>query len=47
MKDIEVNPDKKSPYECFECGDIVESVDSPNYCPDCGGQMRNRLTPIE
>lgn len=47
MKDVEVDPDEKSPYECFACGSIVESIDSPNHCPDCGGQMRNRRTPIE
>ncbi|MFD1647609.1 rubrerythrin-like domain-containing protein [Haloarchaeobius litoreus] len=47
MKDVDVNPDEESPYECFECGTIVLSTDAPGTCPDCAGPMRNRRTPIE
>jgi len=47
MRDVKVDPDEKSPYECFECGNIVRSTDNPDHCPDCGGEVRNRRTPIE
>jgi rubrerythrin len=47
MRDVDVNPDEESPYECFECGTIVFAIDDPGSCPDCTGPMRNRRTPIE
>ncbi len=47
MRDVEQIPDEKSPYECFECGRIIIAVDNPTSCPDCGGDMRNRQTPLE
>ncbi len=47
MRDIEIDPDETSPYECFECGTITVAADNPGTCPDCGGPMRNRWTPIE
>jgi rubrerythrin len=47
MKDVVINVEEKSPYECFECGTIVATVDNPGSCPDCGGDVRNRQTPLE
>ncbi len=47
MRDVTFDPEEKSPYECFECGNIVVVEHNPSQCPDCGGEMRNRHTPIE
>ena len=47
MKDVKVDPKEESPYECFECGNIVQSTTNPAHCPECGGEMRNRRMPIE
>lgn len=47
MRDVDQDPDGETPYECFECGRIVIAADNPATCPDCGGEMRNRRTPIE
>jgi rubrerythrin len=47
MRDIEQTPDEETTYECFECGGIVLAESNPETCPDCGGAMRNRQTPIE
>jgi rubrerythrin len=47
MKDVEVDPDQESPYECFACGKILTAADAPSLCPDCGGAMRNRQVPFE
>jgi rubrerythrin len=47
MRDVDPESESESPYECFECGNIVVAVDNPGTCPDCAGQMRNRRTPIE
>ncbi|WP_154018059.1 rubrerythrin-like domain-containing protein [Halorubrum sp. AJ67] len=47
MRDTDQAPDEESPYECFECGNIILAEDNPGSCPDCGGEMRNRHTPIE
>lgn len=47
MKDVEQDPDEETPYECFECGNIVLAENNPMTCPDCGGNMRNRRTPLE
>jgi len=46
MKDIQLNPDEESSYECFDCGTVVRAMASAR-CPDCGADMRNRQTPIE
>ncbi|WP_114579177.1 rubrerythrin-like domain-containing protein [Saliphagus sp. LR7] len=47
MRDVEIDSDETSPYECFECGTIIVAEDNPGTCPDCSGSMRNRWTPIE
>lgn len=47
MKDIDTDSDEESPYECFECGNIIIVEDNPVRCPDCGGPMRNRRMPLE
>jgi rubrerythrin len=47
MRDVDQGSDKETPYECFECGSIIVAEDNPTACPDCGGEMRNRRTPIE
>ncbi|MBZ6496829.1 rubrerythrin-like domain-containing protein [Natrinema longum] len=47
MRDTEQTPGEESPYECFGCGNIIVTEDNPTTCPDCGGEMRNRRTPIE
>lgn len=46
MKDVELDPDEESVYECFNCGTVVRAS-APVACPDCGADMRNRQTPIE
>ncbi|NUB93085.1 rubrerythrin-like domain-containing protein [Haloterrigena sp. SYSU A558-1] len=46
MKDVPLTPDEESTYECFDCGTVVRAP-SGTTCPDCGGDMRNRGTPIE
>lgn len=46
MKDIHLDPDEESTYECFDCGTVVRATTSAS-CPDCGAEMRNRQTPIE
>ncbi|WP_254531160.1 rubrerythrin-like domain-containing protein [Natrinema gelatinilyticum] len=46
MKDIKLDPEAESTYECFSCGTVVRAT-APNACPDCGAEMRNRHTPIE
>jgi rubrerythrin len=47
MRDIEQDHETETPYECFECGTITLAEGHPEDCPDCGGAMRNRRTPIE
>jgi rubrerythrin len=47
MKDVNTEPDEESPYECFECGNIIVAEANPGQCPDCGGSMRNRRMPLE
>lgn len=47
MRDVDQQSSEESPYECFECGNIVVATGQPETCPDCGGAMRNRRTPIE
>ncbi|WP_143085757.1 rubrerythrin-like domain-containing protein [Halogranum rubrum] len=47
MRDVNPQPDEKTPYECFQCGNIVIEEDRPGQCPDCSGPMRNRQIPIE
>ncbi|WP_227357239.1 rubrerythrin-like domain-containing protein [Haladaptatus salinisoli] len=47
MRDVKPEPDKETPYECFECGNIIIAVSGPSQCPDCGGPMRNRRIPLE
>ena len=45
-KDVPYNPGEESSYECFDCGTVVRETE-PTRCPDCGGDMRNRRTPLE
>ncbi|EMA07916.1 rubrerythrin-like domain-containing protein [Haloferax denitrificans] len=47
MRDVNSEPDEKTPYECFECGSIIIAEDRPAQCPDCGGPVRNRRIPLE
>jgi rubrerythrin len=47
MRDVDQQSGKETPYECFECGNIFVAENNPGTCPDCGGGMRNRRTPIE
>ncbi|EMA11156.1 rubrerythrin-like domain-containing protein [Haloarcula marismortui] len=47
MRDVEQNHGEKTPYECFACGKVITAVSQPENCQDCGGEMRNRLTPLE
>ncbi|NLV08947.1 MULTISPECIES: rubrerythrin-like domain-containing protein [Halomicrobium] len=47
MRDVNQEPEEETPYECFDCGTIVVTEDNPTACPECGGEIRNRLTPIE
>jgi len=47
MRDVTQSPDKETPYECFDCGNIVIAENQPEHCPDCGGEMRNRQMPFE
>lgn len=47
IRDVEYDPSEASAYECFTCGTVVTSVDNPVECPNCGGDVRHRQTPIE
>ncbi|CQH63877.1 small CPxCG-related zinc finger protein (plasmid) [Halobacterium hubeiense] len=47
MRDVNQNSAEESPYECFDCGNVVFAEDNPGQCPDCAGNMRNRRTPLE
>jgi rubrerythrin len=47
MRDVNQHSAEESPYECFECGNVVFTENNPGQCPDCAGTMRNRRTPIE
>jgi len=47
MKDVEHDPNDETPYECFECGRTITARNNPTRCPDCDGELRNRLTAIE
>ncbi|TKX73378.1 rubrerythrin-like domain-containing protein [Halorubrum sp. GN11_10-6_MGM] len=47
MRDVDQRADEESPYECFECGNIIITEKNPDQCPDCGGTMRNRRMPLE
>ena len=47
MRDVNADKGTGVPYECFECGSIVVTEDHPGACSDCGGEMRNRHTPLE
>jgi len=46
MRDVDQGTDEETPYECFECGNIITEK-NPDQCPDCGGTMRNRRMPLE
>ena len=47
MWDVEANRRDESDYECFACGVIVTDSTHPGECPECGGNVRNRSTPLE
>ena len=47
MKDVKQDSDGATPYECLQCGRITTADDNPGACPDCGGEIRNRQTPLE
>lgn len=47
MKDADIDPTAEHEYECFDCGNIRVATSDPGPCPECGGEMRNRQTPLE
>jgi rubrerythrin len=47
MRDVDQQSAEESPYECFQCGNIVVEETNPGGCPDCGAAMRNRRIPLE
>lgn len=47
MRDVEYDHDAERQYECFDCGTLINVASNPVSCPECGGEMRNRMTPIE
>lgn len=47
MRDVDQNPTEETPYECFQCGNVIVTKNNPGQCPDCAGAMRSRRTPIE
>lgn len=47
MRDVDLNSDAESTYECFSCGTIVTAETNPGVCDNCGSPIRNRMTPIE
>lgn len=47
MRDVDPESHEETPYECFECGNVIIAEDNPGLCPDCSGPMRNRRTPLE
>nr|WP_139246681.1 rubrerythrin-like domain-containing protein [Halogranum amylolyticum] len=47
MRDVAYDPAAESEYECFDCGAVTTAKTKPESCPECGGELRNRLTPIE
>ncbi|ADQ66515.1 rubrerythrin-like domain-containing protein [Halogeometricum borinquense] len=46
-KDSPAEAAEQSTYECFECGTVLGNDSSLATCPDCGGELRNRGTPLE
>lgn len=47
IRDVPYDPNDERTFECFECGSIIQTVGSPGSCPQCGGSVRHRGTPIE
>lgn len=47
VRDVEYDATTERTYECFSCGATVTAVDSPMECPECGGDLRNKGTPME
>ena len=47
MRDVDQKNGEESTYECYDCGAIRIEESNPEVCPDCGGQMRNRMMPME
>lgn len=47
VRDVEYDASEARTYECFSCGNTVTAVDSPMECPECGGDLRNKGTPME
>ncbi|WP_324761197.1 rubrerythrin-like domain-containing protein [Haloarcula montana] len=47
MRDVKQDHDEETPYECFVCGKVIVAESHPENCRDCGGEMRNRQTPLE
>lgn len=47
MRDVDPEPNEETPYECFQCGNIILAENSPGQCPDCSGPLRNRQMPFE
>ena len=47
MKDVEIDPESESAYECFDCGELIVAETPPSECPECGGAIRNRMVTVE
>lgn len=47
MRDLDYDHTAETPYECFDCGTILVQKTNPTTCPDCGGDIRNRMTALE
>ena len=47
MRDPEYDPKGTRQYECFTCGTVERARETLDSCPNCHGQMRNRLIPVE
>ncbi|WP_231188694.1 rubrerythrin-like domain-containing protein [Haladaptatus sp. DYF46] len=47
MRDVDYDHGSKAAYECFSCGTVLMVETHPGTCPDCGGPIRNRRTPLE
>lgn len=47
MRDKTYDTERERTYECYECGETLETSDPPGECPECGGEMRNYKIPLE
>ena len=47
VRDVAYDPGEETTYECFNCGEVITSVENPGACPSCGSEIRHRQTPME